>query len=138
MSLGEVRLIELPHVPDERGVLTSIESGRDIPFEIRRVFFMHELRAERGGHAHRVTRQLVVPLAGKFKVDLCDGCESRSYCLDDRNRGLYLPSMTWARLYEFSRSAICLVVADTHYDDKSYIRDWDDFLKLVSQGRLQS
>ena len=72
MSLTDVRWIDLPHVPDERGVLTSIESGPDVPFEIRRVFFMRHVRGERGGHAHRATRQLLVAIAGVFSVEVSD------------------------------------------------------------------
>ena len=67
------RWITLPYTPDHRGVLTSIESGLDVPFEIRRVFFMREVRGERGGHAHRVTHQLLVPVAGSFRVEVSDG-----------------------------------------------------------------
>jgi dTDP-4-dehydrorhamnose 3,5-epimerase-like enzyme len=135
MSLSDVRLIELPHVPDERGVLTSIESGRDIPFLIRRVFFMHDIRAARGGHAHRFTRQLVVPLSGEFKIEVSDGSQFAGYALRNRNQGIYLPPLTWARLHEFSAHAVCLVLADTHYDEDSYIRDWDDFVAEMSSHK---
>lgn len=138
MSLAGLRLIKLPHVTDERGVLTAIESGRDIPFEIRRIFFIHEILAERGGHANRLATQLVVPLAGEFKIDLSDGYRSATYCMSDPNQGLYLPPKIWVRLYEFSRSAICLVLADTRYDNDSYIRDWDHFLGEVRQAGLPS
>lgn len=129
-----MRWIDLPHVPDERGVLTSIESGRDIPFDVRRVFFMHGVSAERGGHAHRLTQQLLLAPAGEFKVDLSDGRESASYRLADPNRGLYLPPMTWVRLYGFAPGAVCLVLADTHYTENGYIRHWDDFLAGVRAG----
>jgi dTDP-4-dehydrorhamnose 3,5-epimerase-like enzyme len=132
MSLEDVRLIDLPHVPDERGVLTSIESGRDVPFEIRRIFFMHDIRASRGGHAHRVTRQLVVPVSGEFRIQISDGVRFASYSMNNRNQGLYLPPLTWAQFCEFSASAVCLVLADTHYDESSYIRDWNDFVGQVS------
>lgn len=131
MSLGEVRWIDLPHALDERGVLTSIEGGIDVPFDIRRLFFMHGIRAERGGHAHRFTRQLVLPIAGELSVDLSDGHNSASFRLTDPNRGLYMPPMTWVRLYDFALGAVCLVLADTHYDRSASIRRWEDFLAAV-------
>jgi len=135
MSLSEVRWIELPHVPDERGVLTSIEAGIDIPFDIRRIFFMHQIRAERGGHAHRFTQQVVLPISGEFKVDISNGRESASYEFTDANRGLYLPPMIWVRLFDFVPGAVCLVLADTHYDRGASIRTWDDFLAEVASAQ---
>jgi hypothetical protein len=121
-------------MPDARGVLTSIESGRDIPFEVRRVFFMHSVNNERGGHAHRVTQQLLLSPAGEFRVDLSDGRESVTYRLDDPNRALYLSPMTWIRLYGFVPGTVCLVLADTHYAENGYIRQWEDFLAEVRAG----
>jgi hypothetical protein len=131
----DVRWIDLPTVPDERGVLTSIESGLDVPFEIRRVFFMRDVRGERGGHAHRVTRQLLVPVAGTFSVEVSDGSDSATHVMNDPHRGLFLPSMTWVQLRDFTPDAICLVLADTLYGDVSYIRDWDEFVAMSSSNR---
>lgn len=130
MSLAAARLIDLPSAKDARGTLTSIEGGRDVPFEIRRVFYMHGTPegVERGGHAHRDTRQVIVPLAGRFKVELSDGREARTYELADPNSGLFMPAMIFARLYDFSPNAFCLVLADTHYDRSRSIRTWDEFL----------
>jgi hypothetical protein len=135
MSLDEIKWIELPHVPDERGILTSIESGLDIPFPIERVFFMHSVRGERGGHAHRATRQLLIPIAGEFELEVHDGRDSDIYRMRDRNRGLYLPPMTWVRLFDFAPHAVCLVLADTRYAHSAYIRDWNEFLALAQHGR---
>jgi hypothetical protein len=130
MSLTDVHWIDLPHVPDERGVLTSIESGPDVPFEIRRVFFMRHVRGERGGHAHRATRQLLVPIAGVFNVEVSDGTETATHTMNDPHRGLLVPPMTWVRLSEFTPDAICLVLADTLYSNAGYIRDWDKFVAM--------
>ena len=96
---------------------------------------MRDVRGERGGHAHRVTRQLLVPIAGTFSVEVSDGCETASYDMNDPHRGLYLPPMTWVRLSEFTPDAICLVLADTFYADVSYIRDWDEFVALSQSER---
>jgi dTDP-4-dehydrorhamnose 3,5-epimerase-like enzyme len=133
MSIDEVSWINLPHAADERGVLTSVEAGVDVPFEIRRIFYMHAIRAERGGHAHRDTRQVVLPVAGEFSVELSDGRNSANYRLADPNRGLYMPPMTWVRLYDFSAGAVCLVLADTHYDRSASLRSWEEFLAAVDR-----
>jgi hypothetical protein len=135
MSLRAVHWIDLPHVPDERGVLTSIESGPDVPFEIRRVFFMRDVRGQRGGHAHRVSHQLLVPIAGTFSVEVSDGRDSATHVMNDPHRGLFVPPMTWVRLSEFTPDAICLVLADTLYADVAYIRDWDEFVAMSQSGR---
>jgi dTDP-4-dehydrorhamnose 3,5-epimerase-like enzyme len=134
LSLSKVRWIDLPHVTDERGTLTSIESGIDIPFEIRRIFYVHRVAAERGGHAHRATHQVLVPIAGELRVDLSDGGQHRSHRLGDADRGLYVPPMIWTRLHGFSTAAVLLVVADTHYDASQSLRTWDDFVRAVGAG----
>ena len=138
MSLSDVRWIELPHAHDERGVLAAIESGLDVPFEIRRVFFLHSVRGVRGGHAHRTTRQLVVPVAGTFRVEVADGHGSATYEMMDPHRGLYVPALTWIRLDRFSPNAVCLVLSDTHYGDAEYIRDWDAFIDESRSPRVAS
>lgn len=136
MSPAGVRWIDLPHATDSRGVLTAIEGAKDIPFEIRRIFYMHGTPPgiERGGHAHRDTRQIVVPVCGRLTVDLSDGRATESFALDDPNRGLYMPPMTWTRLYGFSPHAVCLVLADTHYDRAKSLRTWEDFVAAVGPG----
>jgi dTDP-4-dehydrorhamnose 3,5-epimerase-like enzyme len=131
MSLGEVRWIDLPNMPDDRGTLTWIESNLDIPFEIRRLFFIHAARGERGLHAHRKSQQILMPVAGTFAVDVTNGSGSATHVLCDPNRGLFLPAMTWVRLYGFSPDAVCLVVADTYYADTEYIRDWKEFTAAI-------
>ena len=131
MSLTEVKWVELPNVDDERGSLTSIEAGPQVPFEIRRVFYLHNVRGERGGHAHRSTRQLLVPVAGRFCVELADGRTSAKYALNDPHRALLVPPLTWIRLSSFSPDAVCLVLADTRYGEVEYIRDWDEFVLLT-------
>src|SRR3954463_12494657 len=135
MPLCDVHWIDLPHSTDERGVLTSIESGPDVPFRIRRVFFMRDVRGERGGHAHKLTRQLLVPVAGTFSVEVSDGSETATHTMNDPHRGLFLPRMTWVRLSAFTPDAICLVLADTLYSDVAYIRDWDEFVAATQHGR---
>src|SRR5690348_1236196 len=127
MTLDFVKWIDLPRHADERGVLTSLAV---IPFEVRNVFFIHGVVSERGGHAHRKTHQLIVPVSGSLAICASDGCDSAEYALADPNRALYVPPMHWLRLYDFTPSAVCLVLTDAPYDDADYVRDWDDFVAL--------
>ena len=111
MGLRDVRWIDLPSAVDERGTLTSIESGLDIPFEIRRVFFLRDVRGERGGHAHRATSQLLIPVSGMFTVHVSDGFDVAEYGMNDPRRGLYLPLMTWVRLIVWFVTGIVIYFA---------------------------
>lgn len=121
--------IELAQSADERGVLTSIESGVDIPFATQRVFFISDVSGDRGNHAHRFTNQLLVSVSGSFTVDVSTGGATTSFEMRSRTRALFLPRMTWVRLYGFSPDAVCLVLADTSYAESGYIRDWDEFIR---------
>jgi len=138
MSIAEVKWVELPNVTDERGSLTFIEAGPQVPFDIRRVFYLHNVRGERGGHAHRSTRQLLIPVAGRFCVELADGRTSAKYALNDPHRGLYVPALTWIRLSNFSPDAVCLVLADSLYGEVEYIRDWEAFVAMSRGDRAAS
>lgn len=129
MDSSHVRWIELPHVKDERGVLTAIEAAQDIPFSIRRVFFIHGTGA-RGGHAHLATTQLLVPVAGTFCVQVSDGTDWSTHRMDDPQRGLLLPPMTWVVMKDFSADSVCLVLADTHFADDVFIRDHDELAAM--------
>ena len=129
--LNTARWIDLPSRVDSRGVLTSIESRLDIPFEIKRIFYMHHIVADRGSHAHTDTDQVVIAAAGCFKMDLSDGTNIQTYALDDPSRGVYTPRMVFIRLYDFSPGAVCLVLASTRYDIAKSIRSWEDYLKAI-------
>jgi dTDP-4-dehydrorhamnose 3,5-epimerase-like enzyme len=128
MSLDNIRWMDFPNIVDSRGALTALESDRDIPFTVRRMFFLHQVQGERGGHAHRTTQQLLVPVTGTFMVDLSDGSQSSTHTMDIPGRGLYLPPMTWIRLYNFSPSAVCLVLTDRYFSDSVFLRDWKEFV----------
>jgi len=130
------RWIELSQAADERGVLTSIETGVDVPFTVQRVFFISDASGDRGNHAHRDTNQLLVAVSGVFTVDVSTGGASTSYAMDSRARGLLLPPMTWVRLHSFSSDAVCLVLADRSYAESAYIRDWEEFTReAAAKGR---
>jgi dTDP-4-dehydrorhamnose 3,5-epimerase-like enzyme len=134
-SLHAIKWIDLPRRADQRGTLTIVGHD-DIPFSIARIFYVHHVPPglERGGHAHRVTEQFLIAVSGAFSLDLTDGKETRSYRLDHPDRGIYIPPMVWDRLYDFTPEAICLVLASTQYAESDYVRKWDDFRRLVSEG----
>lgn len=128
--LEAARWIDLPRRIDGRGELTVVGHA-DIPFSIARLFYVHGVPpgGDRGGHAHRVTEQFVIAIAGSFSLDLSDGLQTRSFRLETPHRGVYIPPMLWDRLYEFGRDSVCLVLASTQYADSDYVRDWDAFLR---------
>jgi dTDP-4-dehydrorhamnose 3,5-epimerase-like enzyme len=130
VSLDDVRWIELPVRTDPRGTLTIV--GHDqIPFSIARLFYVRDVPAgvERGGHAHRVTEQVVIAVNGSFNLDLTDGSSTRSFRLESPARGVYIPPMLWDRLYDFSVQAVCLVLVSTQYAESDYVRDWNAYLR---------
>lgn len=137
MNLHRIRWIELPLKTDHRGSLTIV--GHDeIPFSVARLFYVHGVPpgVERGGHAHRVTEQFILPVSGSFMLDLTDGRAINRYTMDDSSRGIYVPPMVWDRLYDFSSDAVCLVLASTQYAESDYIRSWEDYLGVIA--KLQS
>jgi dTDP-4-dehydrorhamnose 3,5-epimerase-like enzyme len=134
-ALEQVRWIDLPRRADRRGTLTIV--GHDeIPFSIARIFYVHDIPEgiERGGHAHHVTEQFVLAIAGEFLLELTDGETRRSFHLDSPDRGVYIPPMIWDRLHGFTRDAVCLVLASTQYAESDYVRDWNEFLRLTGSG----
>jgi dTDP-4-dehydrorhamnose 3,5-epimerase-like enzyme len=116
---------------DERGVLVAIESGRDVPFDIMRVYTLHGLMpgAVRGGHAHKVLRQVIVCLSGSCQIDLDDGETKEIVSLVDPSQGLVLEPMVWHEMRGFSPGCVLMVLAAAHYDEADYIRDHGEFLK---------
>ena len=132
MRLADARWIELAHNDDERGTLTALEQPA-IPFPIRRIFYMHRVPGgrERGSHAHRHTQQCIIPVAGALTVDASDAESTVTYVLDDPNRGLYLPTMIWVRLYAFRNATVALVLCDTVYNPAHVVRDRDQYDRLV-------
>lgn len=130
MKISDVEWLNLQSVCDDRGCLTAIEGGDLIPFEIKRVFYMHDVAkgADRGGHAHRDTDQFAVAVHGSLKIIVSDGSETRSVILDNPGWGITLPRMTWTSLVDFSEGAVCMVLASTHYDRSKSIRTWPEYL----------
>lgn len=133
MSLNDCRIIELPKITDPRGNLTFVESERNIPFEIKRVYYLYDVPggAVRAGHGHRQLHQLVIAIAGSFDVALNDGHDKKQIHLDRSYLGLYIPPLTWREMNNFSSGSVCVVLASDFYDESDYFREYEDFLDAV-------
>lgn len=120
---------------DERGQLVAIEGITDIPFEIKRVFYIYGTQPgiPRGNHSHYKTRQYLIAVAGSCKVTLDDGFNKTIYHLDGPNVGLLQNKMVWGVMHDFSSDCVLLVLADEIYDAKDYIVDYEKFISLVRQ-----
>lgn len=118
-----------------RGSLTVVQAGQGIPFAIARIFYIYGATkdCERGAHAHYDTQQAFVAIRGHFSLELTDGDQNQNYLLEKPDRALYVPPMIWARLYDFSDDAICLVLASSLYDPADYIREWVDYLAALGK-----
>ncbi len=135
MKLSEqIKILEFSDLGDERGNLVVVEgSGFDIPFSIKRVFYIYGSDAEviRGRHANRKTEFVLINVSGKSKVKVDNGYEQRIIDLDRPRMGLYLSAMVWKDMFEFSSDSVLLVLASEHYDAEEYIRNYDDFLREI-------
>ncbi len=129
VNIVDVRWIQVRTQVDERGSLTAIEA-QDVPFPIRRVFYMHDVTSgsTRGGHAHLDTDQFALAVHGAVRLLVSDGVEAREIFLNTPSAGVYLPRMTWTVLSDFSPGAVCLVLASTQYDRSRSIRTWREYL----------
>lgn len=135
MSVENCKLIELTKVTDPRGNLTFIEGGRHIPFDIRRVYYLYDVPggAERGGHAHKALRQLIIAMSGSFDVILDDGGEKKRFHLNRSYQGLYVCPMIWREMDNFSSGSVCMVLASNTYEESDYYRDYSEYLSALSK-----
>jgi dTDP-4-dehydrorhamnose 3,5-epimerase-like enzyme len=118
---------------DERGMLVVLEELNDIPFEIKRVYYMYDTRGNvrRGCHAHQDLEQILICVHGSCKVLLDNGTERKKVCLEKPYEGLYIPSDIWREMYDFSADAVLMVLASKFYEEDDYIRDYQQFLDYV-------
>lgn len=131
-TVYDCTLIELDkHHSDRKGNITVVENGRDIPFEVRRTYYLYDVPGgeSRGAHAHRELSQLIIAASGSFSVTLDDGNVKRTFILNRPYQGLYVVPGIWRTLEDFSSGAVCLVLASHPYDAGDYIRDYDEFIK---------
>ena len=132
-----VKYMFQPH-GDDRGMLIAFEENKDIPFEIKRVYFMYDTKegVRRGYHAHKNLKQILVCVHGSCKVLLDNGAEKKIVHLEKPYEGLYIENNIWREMYDFSEDAVLMVFASDFYKEEDYIRDYDEFLELVNSGKL--
>jgi dTDP-4-dehydrorhamnose 3,5-epimerase-like enzyme len=134
MEILKPHIINLPKILDERGNLSFFENNKQIPFEIKRTYWIYDVPGGeiRGGHAFKEQQEFIVALSGGFDVILHDGEQEIKFHLNRSYYGLYVPRMMWRSLENFSTNSLALVVSDLEYDESDYIRDFDDFKNTVN------
>lgn len=138
-SVNDCKIVELDrHHSDRQGDLSVVENGKDVPSDVKRVYYLYDIPGgvERGGHAHKLLQQLIVAASGSFTVVLDDGTEKRSVTLNRPYQGLLVVPGIWRELVDFSSGAICMVLASEKYDESDYIREYSSFQKQKTNDRL--
>jgi hypothetical protein len=132
MNTEEASIINLTKIKDSRGNLTFIESGSDIPFEIKRVYWIYDVPGgeTRGSHAFSVQKEFIVALSGSFDVVVHDGIKETRFHMNRSYYGLYVPNRIWRYMDNFSTNSVAMVISSTSYDRSDYIFDFNEFLKL--------
>ncbi len=137
ITLADCRLLDLPRIAQPRfGSITPVEGGKDVPFEIARVYFLYDIPGgeSRGGHAHKELEQVIVAALGSFEVEVDDGSRKMTFMLNRSYQGFYLPRLVWRELKNFSSGAICLVLASQPFREEDYLRDYAEFIRRRTQG----
>jgi hypothetical protein len=136
MDLKISKIIYLPKILDKRGNLSFLENGNQIPFEIKRTYWIYDVPGGeiRGGHAFKGSHEFIVALSGSFDVILNDGKKEMKFSLNRSNYGLYVPNMIWRSLNNFSTNSLALITSSIFYDDKDYIRDFNEFKILRNEA----
>ena len=128
-TVNDCRIIDIRKYSDNRGYLSVIEGGMDIPFEIKRIYYLYMVpEAARGAHAHKQLQQLLVATSGSVDITLDDGREKKTFHLDRPWKGLLVVSGLWRVLDNFSGGTVLMCLASEKYDEGDYIRDYDEFL----------
>ncbi|TLX76898.1 WxcM-like domain-containing protein [Labilibacter sediminis] len=135
MTYNEVTPIELPKIKDLRGNLSFLEEHNHVPFKINRTYWIYDVPGgeERGGHAFKNTTEFIVPLSGGFSVEVINGEEKQTFELNKTNCGILIPKLTWRKITNFLSNSVCLIVADTKFEDCQYIRDYNDYIKTYNE-----
>ncbi len=136
-NMNKVRMLEFPQRGDDRGHMVIVEGNNDIPFDIKRVFYIYgsDKNVVRGQHANRRSEFVLINVAGKSKVKVKDGDGNEAiYCLNRPHTGVYIPTMVWKDMYDFSEDSVLLVLASEHYDATEYIRNYNDFVSEVHKN----
>lgn len=132
MKLTKPEIVNLPKIEDERGNLSFFESMNQIPFQIKRAYWIYDVPGgyERGGHAFKQQKEFIIALSGSFDVVISDGSNRQVFSLNRSYYGLYIPNGYWRQMENFSTKCLALVVSSTEYEESDYIRDFDMYLNL--------
>lgn len=132
----QIKKYEFQQHGDDRGQLVALEELKDIPFEIKRVYYMYDTGAgvRRGYHAHKSLEQILICIHGSCKILLDDGAEQSVVALEKPYEGLYVSNAMWREMFDFSPDAVLMVLASEYYDESDYIRNYDEFLAYAKRG----
>jgi len=132
--MEKVELIELPKILDKRGNLSFFENSNQIPFDIKRTYWIYDVPGGelRGSHAFKKSHELIIALSGSFDIVLHDGNKEKKYSLNRSYYGLYVPNLLWRRLENFSTNSLALIVSSISYDSHDYIRDFEEFKTIIN------
>ena len=130
-------LIDFPKITDPRGNLTVAQAHTDVPFAVKRAYWVYDVPAGecRGGHAHKLCKEVLIALSGSFHVTVDNGEEQKTVLLNHPYQGLLIDTDVWRTLDDFSSGAVCLVLASEPFDEDDYIREYDDFLHYVEDKK---
>jgi len=135
MEFKTSKIISLPKILDSRGNLSFFESSNQIPFDIKRIYWIYDVPGGkiRGGHAFKHSHEFIVALSGSFDVILNDGKKEIKFSLNRSYQGLYVPNMLWRRLDNFSTNSLVLIASSISYNDADYIRDYEEFKAIINE-----
>ena len=135
--INDCRIISLNRHHHANGNLTVVENGVELPFDVQRTFYIYDVPGgvERGGHSHHTSQQFIVAISGSFDVTDDDGRDQFTYTLNRPYQGLLVVPGIWNRLHNFSSGSVCLVLNSHHFDEKDYVRDYDEFLQLKRESK---
>ena len=137
MIMKDCKIVDLPKIEDQRGNLTFIEEENHIPFKIKRVYWIYDVPGGqvRGGHAFMEQEEFIVALSGSLDVIVNNGKEKQTFSLNRSYYGLYIPNGLWRHMENFSTNSVALVLSSTNFNEKDYIRDYDDFQQWMKAIR---
>ena len=139
IKVKNCKIVELKQIVDENdGVLSIAEQLNEIPFEVKRVYYIQGLedtKSKRGFHAHKQLEQAIFCINGSFKLMIDDGNEKHYFFLNDPNKGVYMGPRLWHTMFEFSKDCIILVLASDYYDESDYIRNYNEFIEYIKKEK---
>jgi dTDP-4-dehydrorhamnose 3,5-epimerase-like enzyme len=132
-DINQVEIISLPQILDDRGNLSFLQNNAQLPFEVQRVYWIYDVPGgeTRGGHAYKSLQEVIIALSGSFDIVLNDGVKTMKISLNRSYQGLYIPKLVWRHLENFSTNSLALIATDSIYDADQYIRDYDEFIKMI-------